>query len=175
MGAHVDTIVRLGKTSVGYAERLCEDIPGERFARLIAGASGPVQSNHPAFVIGHLSLYPRMLMEGLGVDPAPTEAPAGYQDLFAAGAECRDDPRGTLYPAKSELVECFSRAHGAALDEIAKLDDEALTGPNPREGRSREMFPTLGGALAFMLGSHVMIHLGQISTWRRCEGLGPVM
>jgi hypothetical protein len=34
------------------------------------------------------------------------------------------------------------------------------------------MFPTVGGAVNFLCGGHNMMHLGQISTWRRAAGLG---
>jgi hypothetical protein len=34
------------------------------------------------------------------------------------------------------------------------------------------MFPTIGGAVNFLLVGHVQMHLGQVSTWRRVMGLG---
>ena len=39
-------------------------------------------------------------------------------------------------------------------------------------GRMTELFPTLGSMQAFYVGGHIMMHLGQISAWRRMQGLG---
>jgi hypothetical protein len=36
----------------------------------------------------------------------------------------------------------------------------------------RELFPTIGSVQAFYCGGHMMMHLGQMSAWRRMEGLG---
>ena len=46
------------------------------------------------------------------------------------------------------------------------------TPPNPSGGRMTELFPTLGSMHAFYTGGHIMMHLGQISAWRRMQGLG---
>jgi len=43
---------------------------------------------------------------------------------------------------------------------------------NPMGGRMSEMFPTMGSAVMFMCGSHMQMHLGQISAWRRVMGMG---
>jgi hypothetical protein len=42
-------------------------------------------------------------------------------------------------------------------------------------GRMSEMLPTLGAAMMFMCGSHLQMHLGQVSSWRRAMGLGSAM
>ena len=43
---------------------------------------------------------------------------------------------------------------------------------NPNE-RMRAKFPTNGAMLAFYVGGHFMLHMGQLSAWRRAVGLGP--
>ena len=56
--------------------------------------------------------------------------------------------------------------------EVLKASDDALfTKQNPVDGRMRELFPTNGGALGFYVGGHVMMHIGQLSAWRRAMGL----
>ncbi|MEX2217900.1 MAG: DinB family protein [Phycisphaerales bacterium] len=125
-------------------------------------------------MFGHLSLYPARWLADAGLDGSVAAAPANYAELFAAGKECLDDESG-LYPPMAGIVETFKRVHTAALERLGSLPDERLREPNPREGRMREMFPTLGGLLMFYMTSHMMMHIGQISAWRRCMGLGPVM
>jgi hypothetical protein len=32
-------------------------------------------------------------------------------------------------------------------------------------------WPCIGAAFNFLLSGHVMVHMGQVSAWRRCMGL----
>ena len=45
--------------SLGYADRLLTGIPADRFARFATVGGTAVNSNHPAFVYGHLCLRPK--------------------------------------------------------------------------------------------------------------------
>ena len=48
-----------------------------------------------------------------------------------------------------------------------------LAQENPIEGfRSRA--PTIGDAANFLMNSHAMFHLGQLSAWRRAMGLASI-
>jgi hypothetical protein len=178
MGHVASMLVSGGKVSVGLAERMLAGIPANLFARKPSFElkSGPkvIDTNHPAFVYGHLSTYPAKLLLVLGLDPAPGANPPGFEDLFNPGKECLDDPTGTIYPPMDRITGHFFAAHRAAMAGLDTIDDARLHGPNPREGRIRDMFPTLGGLAMFYLTSHIMNHLGQVSAWRRCVGLGPV-
>src|SRR3954462_9131413 len=150
-----ETLVRGGRMSLGMADRLLADIKPETFARKPRLGGTVVNTNHPAFVLGHLALYPARWLSAAGLDPKTTATPAGFE-VFSAGQECRDDERGTISPPMNEIVEAFKRTHTVALDQLAKLSDEKLRAPNPHEGRIREMFPTLDGVLMFYMTSHMM-------------------
>ena len=154
-----------------YAKRLLVGVTPENYARLARPGGTAVQSNHAAFVLGHLNLYPSKVLEQLGRPTGTTACPATYVGLFAAGAECRDDPDRKVYPPLEELSRRFFDGYATALRALGDADDTLLLAPNPAEGRSRELFPTLGAMLGFYVGGHVMSHLGQVSAWRRCLGL----
>lgn len=175
MGDFAETLVRGGRFSLRMADMLLADIRAETFARQPSFSERIIHTNHPAFVYGHLATYPAGWLTVAGLNATPGAAPANYAELFAAGKECRDDPDGTIYPPMDEIVATFRRVHAGALDALPALSDDQLRGPNPREGRIREMFPTLGGLMMFYMTSHMMLHLGQVSTWRRCFGLGSAM
>ncbi|MEK6701236.1 MAG: DinB family protein, partial [Planctomycetota bacterium] len=130
---------------------------------------------HPAFVYGHLALYPARMLGFVGVDASKVAVPAHYPDVFKAGVECKDDPEGTIYPEREEILEQFYRNYDGVFAELTKLDDAVLLKPHPDEMIREKYFPTIGNALTFMLNNHVMMHLGQISTWRRCFGLPSAM
>ncbi|MFG0326463.1 MAG: DinB family protein [Phycisphaerales bacterium JB037] len=169
------TIARGCKVSMGLAEMLLKDVHPGTFARSIKLDGTRIDANHPAFVYGHLSLYPARIVSMLGGDASDITPSEHLKELFEAGKDSVDDADGTIYPSMGEITGAFFRGYERAMETVSALDDARLAEPNPVEGRLREMFPTLGGALLFVLNDHPMFHLGQVSTWRRCMGLGPVM
>lgn len=160
---------RLG---LSLAEKLLAGVEASVFGQFARPSGVTVRSNHPAFVLGHLCLYPPRVMQLLGRAAGPTSAPATYDALFKAGVECRDDPQGLIYPPMNELVEKFFTGHRTTITAVEETGDEVFFRPNTTEGRSRELFPTIGAAIGFYLGGHVQLHLGQFSAWRRMMGLG---
>lgn len=155
--------------SLAYGERLLRDVPAARFARFAAPGGVAVESNHPAFIYGHLSLYAPKILLQVG-HPAPP-VPGQFEVSFSKDASCRDDPDGDLYPAMDEVLDVFREGYRMVIGGLRSTPDEALAGPNPAEGRMREMFPTIGSVQAFYCGGHMMMHLGQMSAWRRMEGM----
>ncbi len=161
------TIVACMDRTLGYGEALLKDIPAEKFAH------SPVPNlNHPAFNIGHLSLYPDHIFKLMG-RPELTKPKEGWEDRFKAGAVCENDP--SKYPGKEELVAHYLDRYRALAEFLREEADDVLERDNPAEGRFKEIFPTMGIVINFMANNHQMMHLGQISTWRRMIGLGSAM
>ncbi len=156
--------------SVGYAERLLKDVTPATFARFASPGGMPIESNHPAFVYGHLSLYGPRILTQLGLSGA--DAPAEFDAVFSKDAKCVDDPAGSVYPAMATVTESFFGGYKAAVAALRAASDDAFQKPNPMEGRMATLFPTLGSLQTFYCGGHIMMHLGQISAWRRMMGLG---
>ncbi|MFI4854150.1 MAG: DinB family protein [Phycisphaerales bacterium JB065] len=164
------TVVPMSTTALNLGQLLCADIPADQFGRRPEGVS----CNTPAWVIGHLSLYPERILGFIGREDL-VQSDERLNELFKAGSESPDDPDGSYYPSKQELLDRFAERTQAVIEALSTVDPEVLERENPIEGRFREMFPTIGGMVAFLLGGHTMMHLGQISTWRRCMGLGSAM
>ncbi len=156
--------------SVGYAERLLKGIPADRFARFAEVGGAMVESNHPAFVIGHLSLYAPKILQQIG-HPAPS-VPDQFEVRFSKDAQCADDPDGDLYPPMEEIISFFLEGHRMVAGALRSTPDDVFQQPNPATGRMKELFPTIGSVQTFYCGGHMMMHLGQLSAWRRMEGLG---
>lgn len=173
MGQIGAIIADAGIMSVRYAKRLVEGIPEHRFARHSTPGGVEIQANHPAFILGHLSLYPYRVFELLKRDGSAAKPPSRYQELFSKDAKCTDDASGKLYPSKAELVEFTARAYESALEAIRAADDSQLLAENPIDNPMKKNCPTIGAILNFYLTGHAMSHLGQLSTWRRMEGLPP--
>ncbi len=159
----------------GYAERLLAGVTPAMAARKPRNAEGGmIDTNHPVFVLGHLSLYPGRLLTLIGADASAAKTPDAWEALFKAGAPCHDDPTGAIYPALAEVSERFYSGTDAALAVLEGVRDDVLARVNPHEAM-RSRFPRVGDAVNFMASGHVMMHLGQVSAWRRCMGLGSAM
>lgn len=179
MGQQLDQVLTAAKRGLGLSEMMFADIKPELFARKPhfhdAGKEIVVECNHPAFVFGHLALYPARLAGFLKLDASAYAPPANWPDLFKAGAPCNDDPEGAIYPAKDVITAAFLKGYNAIMEQLAKADDSIMLQPHPDENIRAKFFPTLGTAVVFTLNSHVTFHIGQISTWRRCFGLPSIM
>ena len=170
-------ILTMSQRTAGLADALAQGIDPKLAASMPSIDGKVVNCNHPTFVIGHLAIYPQKIMKALGAAPGDAAVPAKYDELFEAGVECQHDPDNTIYPAFEEVMDHFKRAHKAVHDHIATLDDESLNAAITGEGNERaaEFFGTTDAMALFMLHDHYMFHLGQLSTWRRCFGLGSAM
>ncbi len=149
-----------------FADLLLKGVSPEQFRRKPAG----VNCNSAVFNYGHLTLYPDMVIELLGRDDLldPDER---FTRLFSRDVPCVDDPDGKIYPPMDEIVGRFRTRYEVALEALESADESVLSEPNPRE-RNRDHLPTKRDAITFYLTGHMMMHLGQVSTWRRCMGLG---
>jgi len=77
------------------------------------------------------------------------------------------------YPAKATLLKALEDAHAvvaAALPAIPKTRWQETT---PLEA-VRGFLPTLGDCFVFVMAAHENMHLGQLSAWRRVQGMGRV-
>lgn len=153
-------------TCVWYAKALLADVEPDSFARM------PMANfNHAAFNYGHLALYPNKMLELIGRTDAQLELPFG-DDLYGAGVECvEQDGR---YQSMDVITSAFFEGHDRLLEILPTIDPTVMEIELP-EGRAREMFTTVGNAVTFMSCSHTMMHLGQVSMWRRAMGLGSCM
>ncbi len=166
--------VTSGRT-MGLAKGLLNGINPKDFSRQPTADGKVIDTNHPAFVYGHLALYPARVMGMLGLDGSAIACPAQYDALFAAGVACRHDPDGSSHPAMDDIVQRFEKGYAALIEAVKHADDAALSAPIQGNDRYREVFGTVGGAASFMMHDHLMFHLGQVSAWRRMMGLGSAM
>lgn len=172
MTTYGSMIAASAKLGLGYATRLMTDVDASSFSSFARVGDQMVQSNHPAFVCGHLSIYPARIVAELGGDAGPIEPSAATLELFSPSATCVDDPSGKIYPGKSELISVLTKNCEAAIAALESAPDDAFLQPNANENM-RSKFPTVGAMHAFYVGGHFMVHMGQISAWRRMIGMPP--
>lgn len=168
MSLTTDVILIPAKLAFGFAKQLLKDIRPDQFARLARG----VQSNHPAWAFGHLSIYPDRALDLIGrTDLARHDE--RFVSLFQSKAPCLDDPAGTIYPSMEEIVSRYTTRTEAILGVVPEISDATLN--RTLTDPMAERLPTVGSRLAFLLGAHTMVHLGQVSAWRRFMGLPSAM
>ena len=170
-------IVPSGRTSHFYGVSMLNGVTPAQFARHAPGPDGKrVVSNHPAWVYGHLACYNARIMELVErPEDARKLALPSFMELFKNGTECKDDAAGTIYPGMDEIVQAWQKGHEHVLAVLPEVGNEVFEKPNPAEGRFKEMFPTVGSAVAFLISGHPMSHIGQVSAWRRMFGLPSAM
>ena len=172
MGAIAQILTSSQEPLASYAEKLLVGVSADRFARQPIGRDGIINTNHPAFILGHLSIYPVWILSIVGVDDPGFTNPEGFDELFSFNATCRDDPDGSIYPAMDAITAHFFDANTRMFDQLAGLSDEQLLAPHGQEDEFFAKFPSRAAFAVFMIGQHTFSHIGQLSAWRRCEGLG---
>lgn len=173
MGHIGKVIAPSGQLALSLGESLLKGVTPAMFARLAVGKDGkPVQSNHPAWVYGHLASYCSRTLDMLGHPDAPKFKNPALEAACKNGTPCLDDPSGKTYPAMEAVTRAYLDGYRLALSALAEADDATLLRPNPAEGRMKDLLPTTGAMVSFLVAAHPMNHLGQVSAWRRFMGLG---
>ena len=173
MGTIIETALPTTRLMRGYAEGLVADIPPDQFARKAHPGGELVDAVHPAFVFGHLGTYFQRILDLAGLNGAELASPAGFEELFVKGSPCHDDPDGSIYPDKETIMSHYFRGTDQLIELLPTIEDSVLLVENTLEG-SKDRFPTVGAFVTFLITTHVGMHMGQVSTWRRAMGLGSV-
>ncbi len=150
--------------NLSYGKLLVADVPDEQLAEQPAEGF-----NHPAWVLGHLTVSTDFGLEALG---QPHAAPKDWHAVFDPGQV--PSPERSLYPPKAELVAGYEAGHRRLAEAVRRhADPRRLDRSNPIESL-RAAMPTLADLLAHLLTTHEATHLGQLSAWRRQLGFPPV-
>lgn len=162
MKQHLQHTIR---TATTFAHELVDPLEPEQM-HVMPAVNGGVPLNPPAWIVGHLVVTLGDLAKRLGQSVA---LPVGWQERFgnssipATGAED--------YPPKDELLRRLDDVATAIDRGLDDLPEERLAEPMPEQ--FRKMVPTLGDEVAFTGILHAAIHIGQLTSWRRCMGIGP--
>lgn len=156
------------RMAMSYGEKLCADIPADKFGHM------PMKGvNSALFNMGHLAIYPEFVLGMIDRKDLVQAVDPTWEALFKNGSPCLE--QDGRYPEKQPIMERFKARYAAVADVLPSVSDDLFAKPNPMGGRMTEILPTIGAAVMFMCGSHLQMHLGQVSAWRRVIGLGSVM
>jgi hypothetical protein len=121
--------------------------------------------NHPAWVIGHLTVTCQKLGGAIGL---PEWLPNDWTKRFDTGSVPVAD--ASLYETKNNALAMLRDAQSRITHAFDRLDDSHLDEPFPDESY-RVVFPTICHALTQVLVGHTAYHVGQLAVWRKALGL----
>ncbi len=158
-----DPLLHTWNLNLGYAKRLVADISDETMA--LQPTPG---MNHAAWVLGHLACTADML--GGMIDLKPV-CPPEWANLFDWSSSPSSD--ASLYPSKATLLTALEDAHAQIAAALPNVPEPQWAETTPPEA-VRGFLPTMGDCFVFVMAAHENMHLGQLSAWRRVQGMGRV-
>ena len=117
--------------------------------------------NHIAWQLGHLISSECNLLN-MAVPGAAIDLPEGFADKHNK-ENCNNDDAAQFH-SKAEYQELWAKVKDATFAALDGLSDADLDKPGPEEMRS--FCPTIG-SLFMLIGTHPMMHAGQIVPIRR--------
>ncbi|HEY8665325.1 MAG TPA: DinB family protein [Tepidisphaeraceae bacterium] len=120
-------------------------------------------ANHAAWQMAHL-INSEINLVKMADPNAPVERPAGFEK-YQDKTHGVDDP--AFFPKKQELADAFAQTRAATVKWIRSLNEQDMQRPLPE--RMHRMAPTVG-ALAIGIGTHGIMHMGQLQVIRRKLG-----
>lgn len=125
--------------------------------------------NTPRWIFGHLAIAADFAAKWVG---APPKCPKAWYAAFGPGS--KPDAVPSPAPTKEELLGVIE-AQCLAVSAAAKAaSPEALAKPHSF-APVIEAFPTIADFVAHLMTTHPMLHLGQLSAWRRLRGKPAVL
>jgi hypothetical protein len=124
-------------------------------------------SNHAAWQVGHLIGSTCGIVESLGHEAPPL--PDGFEPAHSRETAGSDDPG--RFATRDEYLALMDRVKAASLAAVEATDESALGEPAPES--MREYAPTVSSAL-LLLGTHWLMHAGQVAVVRRKLGKPPL-
>ncbi|MCL2648879.1 MAG: DinB family protein [Phycisphaerales bacterium] len=129
------------------------------------------KTNHPAWVLGHLLSSEYMFLSLIGGSPIPAWIDAEYRATYGGNSQPVADK--SKYKPKSFYIEKLTAAREQIIARLKQMKDEDFAAPHPDPAR-RERFPTIGHMVMLYGTWHEAYHSGQLSAWRRVQGLPAV-
>lgn len=128
-------------------------------------------TNHPAWVLGHLLQVEYSFLSLITGQPLNPFIDDAWRAVY--GMKSVPVADASKYKPKAFYIEKLSDVRAQIITKLKTITPEELAKPHPDPAR-RERFPTVGHAVVFYGTWHEAYHAGQLSTWRRVQGLPAV-
>ena len=131
-------------------------------------SSLPGGGNSPGWILGHIMVVHRfgcVLLGGPPLDP-------GELAMFGPGSSPQLDPSDC--PSKTTLLADEEAAAAALIAAVNSAPMDVLNAPQQSPFLQQE-FPRVRDLLSHILASHLSMHVGQLSAWRRANGMPSIL
>jgi len=156
--------ITLFRLSIAFTQKAFGDIPEEQMRAQPAPGINP-----PVWLLGHMCVGWDSALRLIGQRGI---CPADYRRNFGPGSSL--DAMPAELPPKKEMLETLSRIGDLLLAELPKVPDELWSKSNPSKFLTAEL-PTILDLSTHLLIGHHMMHIGQLTVWRRLMGLPSIM
>ncbi len=161
MSLFIDSLLIGWERNADYAKRLTADLSD---AQMLLQPSG---ANHPAWLFSHMNIYHPALIAMLRGQ--------SFEDLktHRFGMQGKPLQDASLYGTKQTIIDTFLKGHADVAATMREVGEKAFEHDMPLE-RWRGPFPKVGSILGYLMLVHESTHLGQLSAWRKVQGLPSV-
>lgn len=121
-------------------------------------------ANHISWQLGHIISSGNQMLNCLDKDAAP-KLPIGFEDRYNKENTSLDAT--DKFDSKTVYLELLSKQKDALAASLEKLSESDLDTAGPES--MKNYAPTLG-MIGLMMGSHLMMHTGQVAVLRRSLG-----
>jgi len=159
MSSIVESLTFIWNKNLAYGQKLIADLYQEQMIL----QPGP-EVNHPAWVFCHLNTYLPIIQAICREEtyPDPKDSPYGMNSHPQADA--------SLYPGKEELLNEFVKGHEEA-EKALRSAPASMLEKDISLGRWKDSMKINLTILTYLMSLHENLHLGQLSAWRRVQGL----
>ena len=127
--------------------------------------------NHAAWVLGHLLQVDHAFLALITGQPMPAWIDDAWKAVYGMNSQPVAD-KGKYKP-KAFYLERLQAVREQLIARLKQMKPEDFLKPHPDPAR-RERFPTVGHAVMLYGTWHEAYHSGQLSAWRRVQGLPAV-
>jgi len=170
MSSAIDGLLFSWNKNLDYGQRLVADLTDEQMGVQPGSGGGPGGEpgvNHPAWVLSHLNAYLPVIEHVIKGELF--DDPVGHR----FGMKSKPEADRWIYASKDELVADFVTGH-ERVEQALRGASDSLWGQPLKLERWLKFMPTAGIALPYLMLVHENTHFGQLSAWRRVQGLSSV-
>ncbi len=154
------TTSELYQFQFNYLLQLIENIPNERlYEKQLEGI------NSAGWVLGHLTVEVEDVFEYFNIEYPLDDH---WRSLFrntTGKIESLDN-----LPSKEELIEVLKFRYKLLHEFYLSLSEEQLNGPHPSTFLASKL-STLNAYMTHNLATHIAIHCGNLTTWKKVVGI----
>ena len=139
---------------------MIEEIPEDQLQQTLGAG------NSPSWILGHLAIANDFGVVTIGGQPALLPE---YMPVFGPGSRPQGD-----HPPKSQLIDMFAQSKERFLNALDATNQDVLQAERDSP-ILKEQLPKNIDMIGHLLTSHISLHIGQLSAWRRERGMDSIL